>query len=145
MAADGDQSPQVSNKRSPSLIRRLIANVDIRDFLNALKARWQNFRVAAPDAKVKISERYMTRASEYLEICQENALDAYTIEDALYWHNEIITELSIELNLIHSKKWPQTVKASMSRVLEDRLDQHVAAVTRLAGVLEKNEPLIWQP
>lgn len=87
----------------------------------------------------------MMRASEYLEICQENALDAYTIEDALYWHNEIITELSIEINLLSTTRWSQTVKAAMAAVLEDRLEQHVAAVTRLASALEKNEPLKWEP
>ena len=88
----------------------------------------------------------MMRASEYLEICQENALDAYTVEDALYWHNEIITELSIELNLLSSTRWPQTVKASMAAALEDRLNQHATAVTRLAAVLEKNdEAFKWEP
>lgn len=87
----------------------------------------------------------MIRASEYLEICQENALDAHTVEDALYWHNEIITELSIELNLLSTTRWPQTVKANMAAALENRLSQHAAAVTRLAAVLEKNELFNWKP
>ncbi len=85
------------------------------------------------------------RASEYLEICEENALDAYTIEDALYWHNEIITELSIELNLVCAASWPEAVKAGMKIALKDRLNRHAGAVTRLSGVLEKNEQLIWLP
>ncbi|MET0640662.1 MAG: hypothetical protein ABWZ19_11660 [Hyphomicrobium sp.] len=87
----------------------------------------------------------MIRASEYLEICQESALDAHTVEDALYWHNEIITELSIELSLVNATTWPQGVKASMRMALEDRLAQHAAAVTRLAAILERNEQFIWQP
>ena len=85
------------------------------------------------------------KASEYLEICREKALDAYTIEEAIYWHNEIITELSIELHTVQTMRWPETVKASMTIALEDRLNQHAAAVTRLAGILERNEQLIWQP
>ncbi len=87
----------------------------------------------------------MMRASEYLEICQECALYAYTIEDALYWHNEIITELSIELNQICAARWPATVKASMSISLEERLAHHAAAVSQLTAVLETNERLSWQP
>ncbi len=87
----------------------------------------------------------MMRGSEYLEICEENAIDAHRLEDALYWHNEIITELSIELNLIHATKWPRNVKASTSAALEDRISQHAAAVTRLAAILARNGQFIWQP
>ncbi len=87
----------------------------------------------------------MMRATEYLEICEENAIDAATIEDALYWHNEIITELSIELNLLRSGKWSEAMKHGVKLSLQDRLNRHVGAVTRLAAILEKNEQFIWQP
>ncbi len=87
----------------------------------------------------------MMRASEYLEMCQEKALDAHTVADALYWHKEIITELSIELNSIDTTSWPQTVEANMTVALEQRLDQHASAVARLVAVLEEHEPFIWQP
>jgi hypothetical protein len=146
MAAKGDQPTSMGKKvRIAYLISRVIGSGDVRGFFRTLKPRNAEARHGSKKGAVSGPEQNMMRASEYLEICQENALDAYTVEDALYWHNEIITELSIELNLLSTTRWPQTVKASMGAVLEDRLNQHAAAVTRLAAVLEKNEPFKWEP
>ncbi|WP_372646350.1 hypothetical protein [Hyphomicrobium sp.] len=143
-ANDGEPLPKAENTRSSSLVRRLIASLDVHAFLNAITARRN--RLPSPTKKAATGgPGQMMRASEYLEICQEKALDAYTVADALYWHNEIMTELSIELNLIDATSWPQTVKASMTVALEQRLDQHASAVARLVAVLEKNEPFNWQP
>jgi hypothetical protein len=85
--------------RASSLIRRLIDRVNLRALLNSLSEGRRNTH---PESSVTTGrpEQSMMRATEYLEICEENALDAYTVEDALYWHNEIITELSLELNLV---------------------------------------------
>jgi hypothetical protein len=132
-----------SNMRS-SLFQRLIGRVNVRFFLHsiadrkALSARHSGPQDAAPQPTAM-------RASEYLEICEENAIDAYTVEDALYWHNEIITEISIELNLVQATTWPEPVKATMTAALEERLSDHASAVQRLAAVLEKNEQVVWQP
>lgn len=144
-AGDGQPLPTFGGSRPSSLIRKFMGRVNVRAFLQALGMRRGPFRGDAQTATPDGAEPPMMRASEYLEICQENALDAYTVEDALYWHNEIITELSIELNLIHTTRWPQTVKASMAAAVEERLSQHAAAVTRLAAVLEKDKAFKWQP
>jgi hypothetical protein len=140
MATDGDQSP-FGGFRQNSLLHWLSDCVNLRLFTNALAFKRAIIRRGAQ----KGSGQEAIRANEYLEICRENALDAHTIEDAIYWHNEIITELSIELHSIRDMNWPETVKASMTAALEDHLGQHAAAVTRLAGILERNEQLIWQP
>ncbi|RUO99268.1 hypothetical protein [Hyphomicrobium sp.] len=87
----------------------------------------------------------MIKATEYLEICQECAAYAHTIEDALYWHNEIVTELSVEINFVQASRWPSAVKASMTASLEERRRNHAAAISRLTSVLENDERLIWQP
>ncbi len=142
MSMDEDQPhPTAGGSRPSSLLHWLSDRVNFRLLVNALAAKrstvWRDAR--------RGSGREVMRASDYLEICRENALDAYTIEDAIYWHNEIITELSIELHSIHAMNWPQTVKASMTIALEDYLGEHAAAVTRLAGILERNEQPIWQP
>jgi predicted glycosyl hydrolase (DUF1957 family) len=123
----------------------LIERVNLLAHLIALSEMGRNAARTEKAAMAGRPEQKMMRASEYLEICEENALDAYTVEDALYWHNEIITELALELNLVRAASWPDTVKASMTVALEHRLSQHASAVTRLASVLEKNEPFIWQP
>ena len=142
MAADGDQPvPTASGSRPSSLLHWLSDCVNVRLFMNALAAKRSIIRGGTENG----SGQEVIRASDYLEICRENAFDAHTIEDAIYWHNEIITELSIELHSIHVMNWPEIVKASMTISLEDHLRQHAAAVTRLAGILERNEQLIWQP
>ena len=142
MAADGNQSgPKAAGSRPSSLIHWLSDRVNFRLFIHTLAAKRTVSRVVAKDEK----QAATIKASEYLEICREKALDAYTVEEAIYWHNEIITELSIELHTVQTMRWPETVKASMTIALEDRLSQHAAAVTRLAGILERNEKLIWQP
>ncbi len=142
MAMDEDRPRHVAGGSQPcSLLHWLSGRVNFRLFVNALAVKRS---IVRRDIK-KRSGQEVVRASDYLEICRENALDAHTIENAIYWHNEIITELSIELHSIYTMNWPETVKASMTITLEDYLGQHAAAVTRLAGILERNEQLIWQP
>ncbi|MGO4685884.1 hypothetical protein [Hyphomicrobium sp. 2TAF46] len=142
MAADGGQSgPKAVGSRPSSLLHWLSDRVNFRLFVHTLAGRRAPNRATSNDEKNPTA----IKASDYLEICREKALDAYTIEEAIYWHNEIITELSIELHTVQTMRWPDTVKASMTIALEDRLNQHATAVTRLAGILERNEQLIWQP
>jgi hypothetical protein len=142
MAADGGQPhPPAGGYRPNSLFHWLSDRVNVRLFMAALAAK----RSIVWGRTEGGSRPEVIRASDYLEICRENALDAHTIEDAIYWHNEIITELSIELHSIHVMNWPETVKASMTISLKDHLSHHAASVTRLAGILERNEQLLWQP
>ncbi|WP_414462979.1 hypothetical protein RLW55_13940 [Hyphomicrobium sp. B1] len=146
MAADGNHPLPAFGSTHPSrLLRKLVDHMKGGALLHALRLRRGFFRDTSANLRSDEPDANMMKASEYLEICVENALDAYTVEDALYWHNEIITELSIELNLIHARRWPQTVKSNMMAALEDRLNQHAEAVARLAAVLESNETFKWQP
>lgn len=143
MAADGDEPrPSGGTFRFGSFFRRVASRLRLGAFTRGDGRR--SLR-RDPSSAAEGTHEDMPRTSEYLQLCEENAVDAYTVEDALYWHNEIITELSIELNLVRTAKWPRPVKSNMAAELEDRIAQHSAAVTRLAGVLEKNEPFIWQP
>jgi hypothetical protein len=142
MAADGEQPvPLAGGSRPTSLFHWLGDCIIVRLFMNVLAAKRSIVRSGTENG----SGQEVITASDYLEICRENASDAHTIEDAIYWHNEIITELSIELHSIHAVNWPATVKASMRISLEDHINQHAAAVTRLARILERNEQLIWHP
>jgi hypothetical protein len=72
-------------------------------------------------------------------------LDAYTLDDAIYWHAEIIAELSAELIAVQNMNWPATIKASVAIALEDRIEQHSDVIDRLSGILQRNEHLVWQP
>jgi hypothetical protein len=134
--------PAPSNMRS-SLFQRLIGRVNVRFFLHSIADR-KTLSAKHSSSHDSAFQPSPMRASEYLEICEENAIDAYTVEDALYWHNEIITEISIELNLVQATTWPEPVKATMTAGLEDRLGEHASAVQRLAAVLEKNEQVVWR-
>lgn len=146
MATHGDHPLPAFGSAHPSAVfRKLVDRMKAGALSHALRLRRGFTRDTSLNLRSDEPDPNMMKASEYLEICVENALDAYTVEDALYWHSEIITELSIELNLIHARRWPQTVKSSMASAMEDRLKQHAAAVARLAAVLENDETFKWQP
>jgi hypothetical protein len=117
--------------------------------ISSLFHRWMdrvNFSMLRQTIKpADPSDRDLLRASEYLEICLECAAYAHTVEDALYWQNEIITELSVELNRINATRWSAAVKTNMSFVLQERLAHHATAASRLTAVLARNERLSWQP
>jgi hypothetical protein len=83
--------------------------------------------------------------TSYMETCCRCALDAYTLEDAIYWHSEIVAELSSELVAVQDMHWPATIKASVCIALEDRIAQHSGVIDRLSGILQRNEHFVWQP
>jgi hypothetical protein len=72
-------------------------------------------------------------------------LDAHTIEDAIFWHSEIINELSIEIYSVNSKPWPDELKAKTAADLSELQSRHGAILHRLTGIVARNEQFIWQP
>ncbi|MFT3731065.1 MAG: hypothetical protein QM780_06510 [Hyphomicrobium sp.] len=145
MTAGGSEvSANCRRGKSPSSLRRYVPRRGLRQIFNGLLRRLDAI-FGKPQSSIGTGSENVMKASEYLEACHENAIDAYTVEDAIFWHNEIISELSVELNLIGATRWPQTVKENMAAALQERRSQHAAAVTRLAAILERNERLSWSP
>lgn len=75
----------------------------------------------------------------------EHALDAHTIEDAIFWHSEIINELSVEIHSVSAKPWSETMKAQTVADLSELQSRHGAILHRLTGIVARNEQFIWQP
>ena len=75
----------------------------------------------------------------------EHALDAHTIEDAIFWHSEIINELSVEIHSVAAKPWSDTMKAQTVADLSELQSRHGAILHRLTGIVARNEQYIWQP
>ncbi|HVZ04547.1 hypothetical protein [Hyphomicrobium sp.] len=72
-------------------------------------------------------------------------MDAHTIEDAIFWHSEIINELSVEIYSISAKPWPNAVKAQTAADLAELQSRHGAILHRLTGIVARNEQFVWQP
>ena len=124
-----------------ALMRWLSDSGNLRLLLSALYARRRSIRSGAPGSERTAAEE----VTEYLETCCEKALDAYTLEDAMYWHSEIMAELAEELQYVRAMDWPDTIKAGLIAALEDRVNQHGAIVQRLGGLIGRNEQLFWTP
>jgi hypothetical protein len=75
----------------------------------------------------------------------ERALDAHTIEDAIFWHSEIINELSVEIHSVGAKPWSDMMKAQTVADLSELQSRHGAILHRLTGIMARNEQFIWQP
>jgi hypothetical protein len=124
-----------------ALMRWLSDSGNLRLLLGALYSRRRSIRSDALGSRRTAAEE----VTEYLETCCEKALDAYTLEDAMYWHSEIMAELAVELQHVRAMDWPDTIKASLISALEDRINQHGAIVQRLTGLIGRNEQLFWAP
>ena len=124
-----------------ALMRWLSDSGNLRLLLSALYARRRGIRSDGPGSERTAAEE----VTEYLETCCEKALDAYTLEDATYWHSEIMAELAVELQYVRAMDWPDTIKASLIVALEDRINQHGAIVQRLTGLIGCNDQLFWTP
>ena len=64
-----------------------------------------------------------------LEACCEHLFDAYTIDDAVYWHCEIINELAIVINGLRQIQTTGGSSGSI-KLLEKRQEFHTEAVSR---------------
>jgi hypothetical protein len=116
-------------------------------FLIALAVRHSRKRRApdVPKSGTVLSPAKADAAPNYLGRCSEQALDAYTVEDAIFWHCEIIGELAVQIHETQSKLWPASAKATVIEALRERQQDHGRAVARLYGIVRRNEQLIWQP
>jgi hypothetical protein len=120
----------------------------LRDLLSALAARQSSWRTRHPQRMVHPHDALFTRGLDrrsHLQKCCERALDAHTIEDAIFWHSEIINELSIEIYSAASKPWPDELKAQTAADLSELQSRHGAILHRLTGIVARNEQFIWQP
>jgi hypothetical protein len=80
-----------------------------------------------------------------LQKCCERALDAYTVEDAIFWHSEVINELSVEIYSISAKPWSDSMKERAVADLTELQSRHGAILHRLTGIVARNEQFIWRP
>ena len=80
-----------------------------------------------------------------LQMCCERALDAHTVEDAIFWHSEVINELSVEIFSIAAMPGANVRKERVLAELTDLQSRHGAILHRLTGLVARNEQLIWEP
>jgi hypothetical protein len=129
----------------------------LREWLNSSE-KWRSFLIAlairhgrrrmtpdAPKSVTVLSPAKVDAAPNYLGRCSQRALDAYTVEDAIFWHCEIIGELAVQIHETRSKLWPASAKATVIEALQERQQDHGRAVARLHGIMRRHEQLIWQP
>jgi hypothetical protein len=120
----------------------------LRDLLSALAAKQSSWRVRHPNQAAHPHEAFPRHRLDYrshLQKCCERALDAHTIEDAIFWHSEIINELSIEIYSVGSKPWPDELKVQTAADLSELQSRHGAILHRLTGIVARNEQFIWHP
>lgn len=110
----------------------------------ALRQGLKRIAPERPKSGIVLSPAQIDVAPNYLGRCSEQALDAHTVEDALFWHREIIGELAVQIDDTELKLWPASAKATVIKALKDRQQDHAGAVARLSGILRRNERLIWQ-
>ena len=124
----------------------------LKSFLSALAAKQLSLRRAGlgqlgQDQTVEedgFSVSYNFPGS-YLQKCCDRVMDAHTVEDAIFWHSEIINELSVEIYTVNAKPWPDAVRLRTIADLSERQSRHGQALHRLTGVVARNEQLTWQP
>lgn len=109
-------------------------------FTSKQRARWQ----AGSETTAPLSQGYLDNRS-HLQKCCERALDAYTVEDAVFWHSEVINELSVEIYSISTKPWSAVMKERAVADLTELQSRHGAILHRLTGIVARNEQFVWEP
>lgn len=143
---DPDFSNWAHSGRRPSR-PSLTNSVKLKAFLNTLPAGRLLARKAAPLAETAEScpGGELEMASSYWARCSERIAYACSVEDAIFWHTEIINEFSVEMHTTRVKPWPTKLKSEMIKYLEDSIQRHSKAVERLTGIVQRNEQLNWLP
>ncbi|MBS0239298.1 MAG: hypothetical protein JSR89_12820 [Proteobacteria bacterium] len=80
----------------------------------------------------------------WLEYCCEEALDAYTLDDALMWHKEIATELTRRIALVSEANWPTDIKTRTLFDIMHRRAIHSACIHHAEAALRRNENIKWK-
>jgi hypothetical protein len=121
----------------------------LKSFLSALAAKQLSLRRAeleqdetAEDDRFSVSCNF---PGSYLQKCCDRVMDAHTVEDAIFWHSEIINELSVEIYTVNAKSWPDAVRSRTIAELSERQSRHGEALHRLTGIVARNEQFTWQP
>lgn len=136
------QSSNSGRSAKDSLLHWLSKSENFRSFLIALASRHSGRRSSAIE---RSEDEDIPCTSDYLVACCEQAIHAHTVEDALYWHSEIVTELAAEAQAIRNGILPDHLRAAVIASLEDRMRDHSMAVRRLHSIIERQDQLIWQP
>jgi hypothetical protein len=100
--------------------------------------------ISSPETPLSLSPNFFDKRTHLQKYC-EHALDAHTIEDAIFWHSEIINELSVEIHSVGAKPWSEPMKAQTVADLSELQSRHGAILHRLTGIVARNEQFIWQP
>ena len=143
MHPSGSRSSKSNQPERPFRGRWSRRAIELRALLSTFtskrRARWQG-----PETAGSLPEAYFGDRS-YLQKCCERALDAYTVEDAIFWHSEVINELSVEIYSISAKPWSDSMKERAVADLTELQSRHGAILHRLTGIVARNEQFIWQP
>lgn len=86
--------------------------------------------------------RELTRA---IEIAEERAADAYTVESAVRCHSELLDLLAIEAIVIRMSDQSEHEKDAAISEITAKAGYHRDAVDRLTDIIEANQQLIWYP
>jgi hypothetical protein len=80
---------------------------------------------------------------EYLFRCVAEIRDACTVEDAIYWHSEIINEIAIELKA--AQACPKREGSFSVEVLEDCERHHLQCLSNLTAIVRNSSQFVWRP
>lgn len=80
----------------------------------------------------------------WLEYCCEEALDAYTLEDALMWQNEIVRELTRRVAFVSETDWPAEIKTRTMFDLMHRRAIHNACIHHAKAAIRRHENVGWK-
>jgi hypothetical protein len=116
----------------------------LKSTLIALAARPTRNAPTAPKRVAVITPADPEAARDYLGRCYRQVMDAHSVEDAIFWHCEIINELSVQMHEARLQPWSEPAKATIIEALEERQHRHAKALDRLTGITHRNEQLIWR-
>jgi hypothetical protein len=75
----------------------------------------------------------------------QRAIDAYTVEDAVRCHSELVDLLAIEAMIVRVSSRTEATKAAMLREITACAEYHRDVVDRLTDIIETRQQLVWQP
>ncbi len=75
----------------------------------------------------------------------QRAIDAFTVEDAVRHHSELIDLLAVEVVLLRASPLSAQTKDCLIRAINECARHHCDAVDRLTDVIENQLHLVWQP
>ena len=83
--------------------------------------------------------------SQKLAPCCERTLDAYTVEDALYRHEQAVEQLTMAIEHVAQSNLPADSKRDAMFELMHHRVVHAACIVTLNAVIVRDEKFVWQP